>query len=228
MNLDMLSSNQPLFALILSLSIGTVFVSASLLIASMGAEGDTSKSDIVTVTKADVTIAGKRIDGFYDYFGGLLPCSNPIETRVDDNMYYTCTQSYNGTRATEQAVINLSYPVYKRVQCTSTYGCGQSYNYVAEVPEDLLSPEQKEMVLQKVLNLPEVKEGGLQWEIDRFIIQPYNGYKWSADIQLFVDGISRLPPSQECRWYGSVNVDLETLQVRGIGNIPPPLSAVKC
>ena len=45
----------------------------------------------------------------------------------------------------------------KKVSCTSTFGCARPYGYQEIFPPDLLSEEQKQVVIDKVMNLPEVK-----------------------------------------------------------------------
>ena len=89
----------------------------------------------------------------------------------------------------------------------------------------LLTEQQKQIVIEKIMNLPET-ELNSGWQLDHFMIQPRED-RWFASVQLFLEGIKQLPPSQQCGWYGSAEIDLETLEIVGISNIPPR-SEVKC
>lgn len=153
-----------------------------------------------------------------------LPCENAIVSVGSIETLYTCPHP-PGFRPTSPIALHLPPPVYRMVECTSTYGCSHRYNYQEIVPPGLLSDGQKKQVLDKVTSLPQVKMNA-GWKLDHFIVQP-RADRWTADIQLFIDGIKQLPPSQGCGWYGQVEVDLETLEILDISNIPPR-SNVKC
>lgn len=153
-----------------------------------------------------------------------LPCENGIISVSSNETLYTCPHP-PGFKPASAIVLQLPAPTYRMVECTSTYGCSHSYNYEEIVPPGLLSDGQKKQVLDKVMSLPEVKMN-TGWKLDHFIIQP-RADKWTADIQLFMEGIKQLPPSQECGWYGQVDLDLETLDVQNTSNIPPR-SDVRC
>jgi plastocyanin len=157
-----------------------------------------------------------------------LPCEHAIISDGGyNNTLYTCLHPPNFKPASP-IVFHLPAPTYRMVECNSTYGCSHRYNYKELVPPNLLSDEQKKQVLDKVMNLPEVKmnaEGG--WKVDHFAVNP-SADRWTADIQLFMEGIKQLSPSQGCGWYGQVDIDLETLDILHINNIPPPRSTVKC
>jgi hypothetical protein len=111
------------------------------------------------------------------------------------------------------------------VKCLGPFGCSHTYNYIEIVPPNLLSEEQKKQVLDKVMSLPEVRTN-TGWKLDSLTIQP-RADRWTGRVQLLIDGIKQLPPSQGCGWYGQVDVDLETLEILYISNIPPT-SNVKC
>ena len=149
------------------------------------------------------------------------PCQNVIVNKNISGTFYTCPHPSE----ISNIVLKLPSPVYKQVKCTSTYGCAHPYNYMEIVPPNLLSEEQKQVVIDKVMNLPEVKLN-LGWTLDSFIIQP-RADTWTANLQLFLAGIKPYPPSQECGWYGQVEVNLETLEILDSANIPPS-SDVKC
>lgn len=148
-----------------------------------------------------------------------LPCKNVIISDSGyNNTLYTCPHPAN-FRPTSPVVFHLPAPTYKMVECSGTYGCAHRYNYMEIIPPNLLSDEQKKQVIDKVMNLPEVKINA-GWRLDSFTIRP-SADRWIGNIQLLIDGIKQLPPSQICGWYGQVDVDLETLQVINIDNIPP-------
>lgn len=149
------------------------------------------------------------------------PCENAIVKTNGSGTFYTCPHASE----INNIVFNLPSPVYKKVACTSTFGCSRPYSYMEEVPSNLLSEEQKQIVVAKIMNLPETQLNS-GWQLDHFIIQP-RADRWIADVQLFLDGIKQLPPSQQCGWYGSAEIDLETLEILGISNIPPR-SELKC
>jgi hypothetical protein len=132
--------------------------------------------------------------------------------------FYTCPHPSK----INNIIFELPSPVYKKMPC---YSCAHAYGYADIVPQNLLSEPQRQIVIDKVMNLPETKLNS-GWTLDHFIIQPRED-RWIANIQLFLDGIKQLPPSQECGWYGGVDVDLETLEILDVISIPPR-SDVKC
>jgi hypothetical protein len=154
-----------------------------------------------------------------------IPCQNVVISEKGGDTYYTCPHPPNYIPSSPIA-FNLPAPTYKKVLCAGPFGCSHRYGYQEIVPDNLLSEGQKQQVMDIVMNLPETKQNA-GWKLDHFIVQPYDGDKWSANVQLFLTGIKRLPPSQGCGWYGSAEVDLETLKVRNISNIPP-ISTEKC
>jgi hypothetical protein len=135
--------------------------------------------------------------------------------------FYTCPHASE----IGYVAFNLPSPVYKKVRCTGTSGCAYAYTYMEIVPSNLLSEQEKQFVFEKIMNLPETQLNS-GWQLDHFVIQPRED-KWFASVQLFQDGIKQLPPSQHCRGYGSAEIDLETLEIISITNIPPR-SDVKC
>lgn len=147
-----------------------------------------------------------------------LPCENAIISVSSNDTIYTCPHPPNFKPA-GPIIFQLPAPTYRMVECNSTYGCSHRYNYQEIVPPNLLSDEQRKQVIDKVMSLPEVKMNA-GWKLDSFTVQP-SADRWTGHVQLFVAGIKQLPPSQECGWYGQVDVDLETLQVININNIPP-------
>ncbi|MGI0013917.1 MAG: hypothetical protein ACREBU_10825 [Nitrososphaera sp.] len=147
-----------------------------------------------------------------------LPCENAIINTNNSGTFYTCPHQSK----INNTIFELPSPVYKKMPC---YGCAHAYGYAEIVPQNLLSEQQRQVVIDKVMNLPETKLNS-GWTLDHFIIQPKED-RWIANIQLFIEGIKQLPPSQECGWYGSVSLDLETLEILDISNIPPR-SNVKC
>jgi plastocyanin len=153
-----------------------------------------------------------------------LPCENVIILVKSNETLYTCLHPPEFKPASP-IVLSLPAPTYRMVECTSTYGCSHRYNYEEIIPPNLLSDGQRKQVLDKVMSLPEVKMNA-GWKLDHFIVQP-RADKWTADIQLFMDGIKQLPPSQDCGLYGQVDLDLETLDIQNVNNIPPK-SNVKC
>lgn len=147
-----------------------------------------------------------------------LPCENAVINTNSSGTFYLCPHPTE----VSNIVFELPSPVYKKMRC---FGCGVTFGYTEVVPPDLLSPQQKQVVIDKVMDLPETKLNS-GWTLDHFIIQP-RGDRWIANVQLFVDGIKQLPPSKDCGWYGSADVDLETLEILDLSNIPPS-STVKC
>ena len=147
-----------------------------------------------------------------------LPCENAIINVNSTGTFYTCPHSTK----INNIVFQLPSPVYKKMRC---YGCGVTYGFTEIVPPNLLSEQQRKTVIDKVMSLPETKLNS-GWTLDHFIIQP-RADTWIANVQLFLADIKQLSPSQDCGWYGQAEVDLETLEIRDINNIPPR-SDVKC
>ncbi|AIF84632.1 hypothetical protein NTE_02589 [Candidatus Nitrososphaera evergladensis SR1] len=154
-----------------------------------------------------------------------IPCQNVVISEKDGDTYYTCPHPPNYTPDSPVA-FNLPAPTYKKVLCAGHYGCSHRYGYQEIVPGNLLSEDQKRQVIDIAMNLPETRQNA-GWKLDYFIVQPYDGDKWNANVQLFLAGLKQSPPSQGCGWYGSVDVDLETLKIRNISNLPP-ISTEKC
>lgn len=123
--------------------------------------------------------------------------------------------------------------MYKKIPCPNfnnnnsigSYGCSHSHLYERIIPPNLLTPQQKQIVIDKVMNLPKVKLNP-GWKLDSFDIYPQQD-KWIGDIQLFLKGVKQPPPSEYCGWHGQVGIDLETLNILYIKGIPPR-SDVKC
>ena len=149
------------------------------------------------------------------------PCEYVVLNTNGSGTFYTCPH----LSEINNIVFDLPSPVYKKVLCTGTYGCAHAYNYVEIVPPNLISEQQKQLVIDKIMNLPETKLNS-GWTLADFIIHP-RADRWFANVQLFLPGIKQLPPSQECGWYGSAGLDLETLEILDVSNIPPS-SDVKC
>lgn len=187
----------------ISLAVGIAFASISLISLSHTAQSQTPE----------------KVDIYNPYVA--YPCQNVIVNTNSSGTFYTCPH----TSEIANVVFSLPAPTYKKVACTSTYGCSRPYNYKDIVPSDLLSEDEKQIVIAKMMNLPEMKLNS-GWQLDHFIIQPRED-RWIANVQFFIAGIKQLPPSQECGWYGSVDIDLETLEILGVNDIPPR-SDVKC
>lgn len=153
-----------------------------------------------------------------------MPCQDVIISERNGEIFYTCPHPQN-INPDAPIIFHLPSPTYKMQECTSTFGCSHRYLYREIVPPNLLSSEQQKQVIEKVMDLPEVKKNS-GWTVDSFIIQP-SADRWIGHVQLFIDGIQRLPPSQECGWYGQVDIDLESLNVITIENIPPR-STIAC
>jgi hypothetical protein len=168
---------------------------------------------------AGYQVVTERVD--FDSPYAAYPCQNAIIYTNSSGTFYICPHRSE----ISNVVFSLPAPVYKKVPCTSTYGCARPYGYQEIIPPNLLSQQQKQVVIDKVMNLPEVKLNS-GWTLDHFIIQPRTD-KWIANVQIFLAGIKQLPPSLQCGWYGSADVDLETLEILDISNIPPS-SDVKC
>jgi hypothetical protein len=141
------------------------------------------------------------------------PCEYTIIQTNSSGTFYTCRHP------TERAniVFQLPTPAYKQVLCTSTYSCSHSYSYQEIIPSDLLTSEQKRAVIDKVLNLPELKVIS-GWQIVSFNIQPIQD-KWTANVD-FHSKVVQPSSGAEC-WQGDATIDLETLDVIGVEVIPP-------
>lgn len=143
------------------------------------------------------------------------PCLNVIITATSNGTLYTCPPTVSNVAK----VFELPAPVYKRVKCVSTYGCSKPYGYEGIIPPNLISPEQKQVIVDRIISLNATKQNH-GWKLDRFDIQPVED-KWRGHVQLVLPGIAQIPPSSGCGWHGLVSIDLETLEILNVDGIPP-------
>lgn len=151
---------------------------------------------------------------------GSYPCQNVIINTNSNGTFYTCPH----LNKIDNIIFDLPPPVYKLVLCTSTYGCSNDYTYIEIVPANLLTTEQKQQILDKVFDLPQVKEinssgNDTTWKVGYFLIQPVQD-NWYGDVQLVLNGIKRSTDGG-CGLYGSARLNLETLEMVNV-DIPSP------
>ncbi len=142
---------------------------------------------------------------------GIEWCPNPDIDSRDGDTFVVCL---NPEGLQELGPFRLPPPVYKKVPCTSMFGCSQDYNYIEQIPQNLLTQEQKQQVINKVVNETEIKAWPWHWELEHFIISPRTD-RWFADIEFFVPEYREISPINrgECGWYSSVGIDLQTLEL---------------
>ncbi len=149
----------------------------------------------------------------------LLFCQNPEIITENGNILVIC---HHPTNSTEMDTSNLPSPVYKRTRCVSTHGCFEPYSYIPQIPDDLLTPQQKQDVINKVLQVTRLKEKYPEIEFDSIHIEP-TGDRWFANIQFVIPHI--MNGSGHCGWYTSNQIDLQ------IGDVYPnqvPIGNKKC
>lgn len=149
----------------------------------------------------------------------LSVCSNPDITKQGNDVFVICQHPKNST---SNEIFNLPLPTYKRVVCQSMHGCSGLYNYVPQIPADLLSVEQKQESIDKVLQDTGLKDKYPDIQLDHFIMLANND-RWSADVQFVIPHI--MNGYNHCGWYTSTQIDLQTFEVSPIGI---PIGTQKC
>lgn len=226
----MIDRSPSVFAIIVSLGVGTAFVVLALFFSGYFHRNPLyDASDSNKLDEQFLTSNSKRIQGSKDSSGGYFPCSDPIETiRENGDRFYTCTHpagyDYSGN------VFRLPSPTYKQTVCMGPYGCSQNYHYIAQIPDDLLSPDQRQQVIDKVIaDLPQrsitIGNTTLNWKLDQFIIDAF-GDKYKASVILVLPIIRSL--NGDCGVYAGVQVDLETLDIPINDNGILPESPQRC
>ena len=135
-------------------------------------------------------------------------CPDHTLTTNSTGMYLACLHP----KGTYQDVIyDLPSPTYKREPCNSTYGCSSKYSWIPQIPANLISNEQKQQVIDKLLSLSETQNWPSKPQIDSFSIN-YSADRIEANVQFFISGV-KMPQHDRCEYYDSASVDLETLEI---------------
>jgi hypothetical protein len=82
-----------------------------------------------------------------------VPCQYIAITEDGRDTYYTCPHPPDYKPASP-VLFRLPAPVYKKVLCAGTYGCSHRYNYIEIIPSDLLSPEHRQQLVDRVMGFP--------------------------------------------------------------------------
>ncbi|QLH06504.1 hypothetical protein [Nitrosopumilus ureiphilus] len=139
---------------------------------------------------------------FADYF-----CPNNNLSENDTGVFMTCLHPDNKNGI----IFELPSPSYKLELCKGTYGCIAPYVWAPQIPSNLVSEEQEQEVVNKVLQLPEAEDWPSEPELDNFLIMSSED-DWHASVQFFIDGV-KMPQHNKCEYYDSATVDLETLEI---------------
>lgn len=146
-------------------------------------------------------------------------CSNPDVTKQGNDVFVICQHPQNSTG---NGIFNLPLPTYKRTICQSMHGCLYAYIYIPQIPDDLLSPKQKQESIDKVLQATGLVARYPDIQLEHFLILA-TGDKWFADVQFIIPHI--MNGYNHCGWYTSTQIDLQTLEVYPIG---VPIGTQKC
>lgn len=134
-------------------------------------------------------------------------CSNNNLLENDMGVFMTCLHPEHKAGI----LFELPPPRYKLELCRGTYGCIANYVWIPQIPSDLVSEEQKQKIVDMVLQLPETKNWPSKPILDHFLINSSKD-NWRANVQFFIEGV-KMPQHNKCEYYDSVTVDLETLEI---------------
>lgn len=155
----------------------------------------------------------------YDIQEIMSFCSNPDVTKQGIDVFVICQHPKNSTG---DGIFNLPLPTYKRTVCQSMHGCRYAYSYIPQIPDDLLSPKQKQESVDKVLQATGLGDHYPDIQLEHFLILA-TGDKWFADVQFIIPHI--MNGYNHCGWYTSTQIDLQTFEVYPIG---VPIGTQKC
>jgi hypothetical protein len=130
-------------------------------------------------------------------------CTNQEYFTRENDIFLICHHPANST----SDIFNLPDPEYKYTGCG---GCALGFAYVPQIPSNLLSDEQKQEVVDKVLQVTGLKEKYPDIVLDHFLIEAHKDH-WFANVQFMIPHI--MNGYDHCGWYTASDVDLNTLQV---------------
>ena len=134
-------------------------------------------------------------------------CKNPEFINDRSSTLVICQHPANST---ENHIFNLPLPVYKITPCVSTFGCFGPYWYIPQIPEDLLTPQQKQQVIDRVLQATGLKDRYPDIQLDHLFVEPRED-NWFADVQFIIPHI--MNGYGNCGWYTAAQIDLQTFEV---------------
>ena len=141
------------------------------------------------------------IDEFADGF-----CPNNTLLQNETGTFLICLHENNNSKK-----FDLPAPIYMLNLCTSTHGCIYPYVWEPQIPPNLITEEQKQQAIDKVLTLPETKNWPSEPKLESFVIFQ-NRDNWEANIQFFIAEV-KMPQHNKCEYYDSIEIDLETLEI---------------
>lgn len=136
-------------------------------------------------------------------------CQNHTLGQNETGTFLTCMHTNNDSKET---VFDLPPPVYMLKLCTSMHGCMYPYTWVPQIQPNLISEEQKQQAIGEALALPQTKNWPSKPQLNQFLIIASSD-KWIANIEFFIEGV-KMPQHNKCEYYDSVELDLETLEIR--------------
>ncbi|HKU33357.1 MAG TPA: hypothetical protein VJR22_05885 [Candidatus Nitrosotalea sp.] len=130
-------------------------------------------------------------------------CTNQEYFTNGSDVFLICHHVSNFT----SNVWNLPDPEYKYTVCG---GCALGFAYVEQIPPNLLSDQQKQQAIDKVLQMTGLKKQYPDLVLDHFLIRA-NGDSWFANVQFMIPHI--MNGYGHCGWYTASDVNLDTLEV---------------
>ena len=133
-------------------------------------------------------------------------CTNPMLSNPGTDLFVTCNHPQNYTA---NGPITPPLPVYKRVECHSTYGCSGKYNYILQTPDNFLTEEQKQQVIERALQATGLKKyQDIQFEsMDMGVHDDH----WFEHVDFVIPHIEYT--NGNCGWQAAASVDLNDFHV---------------
>lgn len=133
-------------------------------------------------------------------------CTNPTLSSQGNDLFVTCNHPQNYTA---NGPITPPLPVYKRVECHSIYGCSGKYNYNLQTPNNFLSDDQKQQVIERALQATELKKyPDIQFEsMDMGVHDDH----WFEHVDFVIPHIEYT--NGHCGWQAAASVDLNDFHV---------------
>ena len=133
-------------------------------------------------------------------------CTNPTLSSQGNDLFVTCNHPQNYSA---NGPIIPPLPVYKRVECHSTYGCSGKYNYKLQTPENFLTDNQKQQVIERALQATGLnKYQDIQFE--RMDMGVHNDH-WFEIVDFVIPHIEYT--NGNCGWQVAASVDLNDFHV---------------
>ena len=133
-------------------------------------------------------------------------CTNPTLSSQGSDLFVTCNHSQNYTA---NGPIIPPLPVYKRIECHSPFGCSGKYIYELQTPDNFLTQDQKQQVIERTLQATGLnKYQDIQFE--SMSMGVHNDH-WFEIVDFVIPHIEYT--NGNCGWQVAASVDLNDFHV---------------